>query len=87
MIDHDSPTGFESIAEAREHILRMGRKETEDTSIPVGQVNGCHVVAPVRLFAFESFSGIQPAGLILVQTDSAHTMVLVPYITAVFHLP
>ncbi|THH04971.1 hypothetical protein EW145_g5134 [Phellinidium pouzarii] len=44
LIDHDSTAGFESIAGAREHLLRMGRKELEE---PATRANtGCHVVAP-----------------------------------------
>lgn len=50
LIDHDSPSGFESIAESREYLLRMGRKEFEDTSVECQDHTGCHVVAPVSLY-------------------------------------
>lgn len=47
LIDHDSPAGFESIADARDYLLRMGRKEFDDPSVEHDGLTGCHVVAPV----------------------------------------
>ena len=47
LIDHSSTAGFESIAEAREVLLRMGRKELEDPETADWPIKGAHVVAPV----------------------------------------
>lgn len=49
LIDHDTSTGFECIAEAREQLLRMGRREFEDTAVQDHPTSGCHVIAPVSL--------------------------------------
>ncbi|KAI5124137.1 hypothetical protein M0805_000948 [Coniferiporia weirii] len=46
LIDHDTSAGFEIIAEAREQLLRLGRKEVEDPAVHDGTNAGCHVVAP-----------------------------------------
>jgi len=46
LIDHDTHAGFQSIAEAREFLLRMGRKEFEDPDMVEKDLAGCHVVAP-----------------------------------------
>ncbi|CCM03775.1 uncharacterized protein FIBRA_05922 [Fibroporia radiculosa] len=46
LIDHSSTSGFEAIAEARDFLLRMGRKELEDPETESWHVRGCHVVAP-----------------------------------------
>ena len=48
LIDHDNQVGFECIAEARNKLLRLGRKEVEDPSMKNRADIGCHVVAPVR---------------------------------------
>ncbi|KIK70481.1 hypothetical protein GYMLUDRAFT_32504 [Collybiopsis luxurians FD-317 M1] len=45
LIDHNTPSGFENIAEARELLLKMGRKEIEDPSTQ-WPIRGSHVVAP-----------------------------------------
>ena len=50
LIDHNNLSGFENIAEAREHLLRMGRREVEDPEAASWPIRGSHVVAPVRLF-------------------------------------
>ncbi|CDO73157.1 hypothetical protein BN946_scf185007.g212 [Trametes cinnabarina] len=42
LIDHD----FESVAEAREQFLKLGRKELEDPSSEQYALRGSHVVAP-----------------------------------------
>ncbi|KAG5634781.1 hypothetical protein H0H81_000796 [Sphagnurus paluster] len=46
IIDHNTPAGFEAIAEAREFLLNMGRKEFEDTEADGWPIRGSHVVAP-----------------------------------------
>ncbi|KAH8119963.1 Rsm22-domain-containing protein [Phellopilus nigrolimitatus] len=46
LIDHDSSSGFESIVEAREYLLRMGKRELEDPATQDRADLGCHVVAP-----------------------------------------
>ncbi|KAH7886180.1 mitochondrial small ribosomal subunit Rsm22-domain-containing protein [Phlebopus sp. FC_14] len=45
-IDHASPVGFESIAEARTLLLEMGRREMEDPETEDCPVRGSHVIAP-----------------------------------------
>lgn len=54
LVDHNTPAGFEAIAEAREFLLRMGRKEVAE--LKEGKIKahnaaacGSHVVAPVCL--------------------------------------
>ncbi|KAM5531353.1 hypothetical protein V8D89_014998 [Ganoderma adspersum] len=42
LIDHN----FENIAEAREQLLKLGRKEVEDLTLPDSALRGSHVVAP-----------------------------------------
>lgn len=46
LIDHNTPAGFGAIAEAREFLLSMGRKEFEDPEAEAWPVRGAHVVAP-----------------------------------------
>ncbi|KAL0951798.1 hypothetical protein HGRIS_008465 [Hohenbuehelia grisea] len=46
LIDHNTPEGFENIAEAREHLLNVGRKEFDDPLAEEWPIRGCHVVAP-----------------------------------------
>jgi len=46
LIDHDTQAGFQSIAEAREFLLRMGKREFEDPDMVEKDLAGCHVVAP-----------------------------------------
>ncbi|KAJ4485621.1 mitochondrial small ribosomal subunit Rsm22-domain-containing protein, partial [Lentinula aciculospora] len=46
LIDHNTPDGFENIAEAREFLLKMGRKEVEDPSTEDWPIRGSHVIAP-----------------------------------------
>ncbi|TFY79446.1 hypothetical protein EWM64_g4571 [Hericium alpestre] len=45
IIDHNTRAGFQNIIEAREYLLNMGRRETED---PDGdsQIKGAYIVAP-----------------------------------------
>ncbi|OCB85565.1 Rsm22-domain-containing protein [Sanghuangporus baumii] len=50
LIDHDTSAGFISIAEAREQLLRLGRKELQDPALQHDPASGCHVVAPVRFY-------------------------------------
>jgi ribosomal protein RSM22 (predicted rRNA methylase) len=47
IIDHKTPAGFESIAQARRFLLNMGAKEMEDPETADWDIRGCHVVAPV----------------------------------------
>ncbi|KIJ66366.1 hypothetical protein HYDPIDRAFT_180817 [Hydnomerulius pinastri MD-312] len=46
IIDHNSPTGFENILEARQMLLDLGRKELEDPETQGLPIRGSHVVAP-----------------------------------------
>ncbi|KAF9075038.1 mitochondrial small ribosomal subunit Rsm22-domain-containing protein [Rhodocollybia butyracea] len=46
LIDHNTSAGFENIAEARQVLLKMGRKETEDPTTEDWPIKGSHVVAP-----------------------------------------
>ncbi|KAK1233060.1 37S ribosomal protein S22 [Marasmius sp. AFHP31] len=46
LIDHNTKSGFENIAEARQHLLNMGSKEVQDSDTADGPVCGSHVVAP-----------------------------------------
>ncbi|KAK7058621.1 37S ribosomal protein S22 [Paramarasmius palmivorus] len=46
LIDHNNTTGFENIAEAREVLLTMGRKEMKDPDASEWPIRGSHVVAP-----------------------------------------
>ncbi|EJD03728.1 Rsm22-domain-containing protein [Fomitiporia mediterranea MF3/22] len=46
LIDHDTSTGFTSIIEARDQLLRMGKRELQDSEIQGDPMTGCHVVAP-----------------------------------------
>lgn len=49
LIDHNTSAGFDAIAEARELLLSMGRKEFEDPEAEAWPVRGAHVVAPVSV--------------------------------------
>ncbi|TFK77519.1 Rsm22-domain-containing protein [Pluteus cervinus] len=44
LIDHNTPAGFEAIAQAREYLLKLGRAEPEGSEEV--QIRGSHVVAP-----------------------------------------
>ncbi|KZT72933.1 Rsm22-domain-containing protein [Daedalea quercina L-15889] len=46
LIDHNTTSGFESIAEAREYLLKLGRKELEDPELDGSIVRGSHIIAP-----------------------------------------
>jgi len=46
LVDHNSKEGFEAVARAREHFLRLGRSETEDPDLSSLNIHGSHVVAP-----------------------------------------
>jgi ribosomal protein RSM22 (predicted rRNA methylase) len=46
LIDHNTTAGFEAIAEAREYLLEVGRKEIADPETDDWDVRGSHVVAP-----------------------------------------
>ncbi|PSS29720.1 hypothetical protein PHLCEN_2v2868 [Hermanssonia centrifuga] len=46
LIDHNTTAGFENIAEARETLLRMGKKESQDPETVDWPIRGSHVVAP-----------------------------------------
>ncbi|OSX67019.1 hypothetical protein POSPLADRAFT_1164299 [Postia placenta MAD-698-R-SB12] len=46
LIDHSSREGFENIAEAREYLLHLGRKELQVPAPGNGDIRGSHVVAP-----------------------------------------
>lgn len=48
LIDHSTTEGFESIAEARQKILTMGRKELQNPDMASwpSEIKGAHVVAP-----------------------------------------
>ena len=48
LIDHGTPSGFTGISEAREHLLRLGRRELESLDSTAG-TKGTYVVAPVGL--------------------------------------
>ncbi|KAJ7016844.1 mitochondrial small ribosomal subunit Rsm22-domain-containing protein [Mycena alexandri] len=47
IIDHNTKEGFASIAEAREYLLSVGRKEFNDPEADGWDIRGSHVVAPV----------------------------------------
>ncbi|KAF8240735.1 hypothetical protein L208DRAFT_1231139 [Tricholoma matsutake] len=46
LIDHNTTAGFEAIAQARQYLLDMGRKEFEDPETDELPIRGSHVVAP-----------------------------------------
>ncbi|KAG9313997.1 mitochondrial small ribosomal subunit Rsm22-domain-containing protein [Chiua virens] len=46
LIDHNSPAGFQHIAEARRLLLDLGLKENEDPEMMHQSFRGSHVVAP-----------------------------------------
>ncbi|KAI0323089.1 mitochondrial small ribosomal subunit Rsm22-domain-containing protein [Amylostereum chailletii] len=45
LVDHNTKSGFANISEARDHLLRMGRREMEDPEM-TSEIKGAHVVAP-----------------------------------------
>lgn len=47
LLDHNTIAGFEAIAQAREYLLDMGRKESADVEAVEWPIRGSHVVAPV----------------------------------------
>lgn len=49
LIDHNTTAGFEAIAQARQYLLDMGRKEFEDPETDELPIRGSHVVAPVSV--------------------------------------
>ncbi|KAJ7150294.1 Rsm22-domain-containing protein [Mycena filopes] len=46
IIDHNTKEGFAAIAEAREYLLSVGRKESADPEADEWDIRGSHVVAP-----------------------------------------
>ncbi|KAJ7508658.1 Rsm22-domain-containing protein [Mycena galericulata] len=46
IIDHSTKEGFECIADARDYLLKVGRKEFEDPEADGWDIRGSHVVAP-----------------------------------------
>ncbi|KAJ7610970.1 Rsm22-domain-containing protein [Roridomyces roridus] len=46
LIDHNTKEGFGAVAEAREYLLRVGRKEFDDPEAEDWDIRGSHVVAP-----------------------------------------
>ncbi|TCD70126.1 37S ribosomal protein S22 [Steccherinum ochraceum] len=44
LIDHGTNAGFSNIAEAREFLLKQGRKDTDNSDVSTEA--GCHVIAP-----------------------------------------
>ncbi|KAJ6601394.1 Rsm22-domain-containing protein [Mycena vulgaris] len=46
IIDHSTKEGFESIAEARDYLLNVGRKEFNDPETDDWDIRGSHAVAP-----------------------------------------
>ena len=50
IIDHNSPLGFECVAEARQYLLDMGAREVEDPATDSWDVRGSHVAAPVGFY-------------------------------------
>ncbi|KAF8665511.1 hypothetical protein AX16_000525 [Volvariella volvacea WC 439] len=46
LLDHNTPAGFDAIAEAREYLLKLGRKELEDPAAESSPIRGSHAVAP-----------------------------------------
>jgi hypothetical protein len=71
LIDHSTSNGFESIAEAREVLLKMGRKELTDPATKDEPVRGSHVIAPVSVFhcdGFETFMSPDLKSAVLVSS-------------------
>lgn len=56
LLDHNTNAGFEAIVEAREFLLKMGKKELDDSEAADWPVRGCHVVAPVSFPEFRAQS-------------------------------
>ncbi|KAI9444934.1 Rsm22-domain-containing protein [Lactarius indigo] len=46
LLDHSNPAGFQCVAEARELLLSLGRKEAENRGSEENQMSGSHVLAP-----------------------------------------
>ncbi|KAF7337621.1 3-methyl-2-oxobutanoate hydroxymethyltransferase [Mycena sanguinolenta] len=46
IIDHNTKEGFTAIAEARDYLLNVGRKEFKDPEADKWDIRGSHVVAP-----------------------------------------
>lgn len=46
LIDHNTKEGFEAVADAREWLLRQGRKEMDEAESSAFAVRGSHVIAP-----------------------------------------
>ncbi|KAJ7922850.1 mitochondrial small ribosomal subunit Rsm22-domain-containing protein [Mycena leptocephala] len=46
IIDHNTKEGFASVAEARDYLLNVGRKEFNDPEADEWDIRGSHVVAP-----------------------------------------
>ncbi|KAJ6623097.1 mitochondrial small ribosomal subunit Rsm22-domain-containing protein [Mycena sp. CBHHK59/15] len=46
IIDHNTKAGFECIAETRDYLLKVGRKEFNDPDADDREIRGSHVVAP-----------------------------------------
>lgn len=46
LLDHSNPAGFQSVAEARELLLNLGRKEAENQGPEENPMSGSHVLAP-----------------------------------------
>jgi len=51
LIDHNTTAGFESIAQAREYLLNVGKKEFADPATENWPIKGSHIVAPVRSYS------------------------------------
>jgi ribosomal protein RSM22 (predicted rRNA methylase) len=54
IVDHGKREGFTVVAEAREYLLRLGRKEVKqalDLKSEDTRSLGCHIVAPVRVLS------------------------------------
>ncbi|KAJ6520269.1 Rsm22-domain-containing protein [Mycena sanguinolenta] len=46
IIDHNTKEGFTAIAEARDYLLNVGRKESKDPEADNWDIRGSHVIAP-----------------------------------------
>lgn len=46
LLDHSNPAGFQGVAEARELLLNLGRKEAENQDSEENRISGSHVLAP-----------------------------------------
>ena len=70
LIDHSTTAGFECIAEAREYLLKKGRKEAAAETAAAGEwdIRGSHVVAPVGAHYTSSTSALISARWISART-------------------